>query len=180
MCRNDIFKYISDKNFHEAKLIIETECVDLDHKEGKGSDLYLTEDKRQSNATKSTRSSRGSDFRPESIHGNGPGGVYVGGSPPLEISSGSNRNSNESGKSSSSSKRDSSKSGNSDGRDNTEKSKESEKSRNSKSVENSENEQKETTEKFDVTTEDTVSTNQNNSDPITTTDKNGVQNTDGL
>lgn len=54
----------SDKNFPDAKLVIESEGGNQEE-----------DDKQQSDTT---RSSKASDFRPESIHGNGPGGVYVG------------------------------------------------------------------------------------------------------
>ncbi|VDI76200.1 Hypothetical predicted protein [Mytilus galloprovincialis] len=53
-----------DKTFPDAKLVIESEGGNQEE-----------DDKQQSDTT---RSSKASDFRPESIHGNGPGGVYVG------------------------------------------------------------------------------------------------------
>ncbi|VDI60431.1 Hypothetical predicted protein [Mytilus galloprovincialis] len=53
-----------DKTFPDAKLVIESEGGNQEE-----------DDKQQSDTT---RSSKASDFRPESVHGNGPGGVYVG------------------------------------------------------------------------------------------------------
>ena len=62
--------FSSDKNVPNAELVIESEGIDLEKEE-------------ENQPTEPERSSKASDFRPDSIHGNGPGGVYVGSNQPV-------------------------------------------------------------------------------------------------
>ena len=81
--------FSSDKNVPNAELVIESEGIDLEKEE----ENQPTEPERSSkasdfrpdsiNSNEPERSSKGSDFRPDSIHGNGPGGVYVGSNQPV-------------------------------------------------------------------------------------------------
>ena len=71
-------------------MVIESEGIDLEKEEENQS----TEPERSSKASdfrpdsihsnEPERSSKASDFRPDSIHGNGPGGVYVGSNQPID------------------------------------------------------------------------------------------------